>query len=126
MSTIQLVTDRKTVALMQSPFKLWTCFKCSESNPNYFPYSFPSVGSQNALPRVHDSDDRPVEPKQLCRVSIQLRDYLFVPRVSSDWMEFPGGIWNVPLVPNFGVGRGSSPRLIMAIPVEEFGGVDEL
>lgn len=46
---------------------------------------------------------------------------LFVPCVSSHRIKFSCRVWDEPLVPQFSKGGCSPPRLIVSIPVEEFG-----
>ena len=40
-------------------------------------------------------------------------------RVSAEATELPGGVGDVPLLPDVGVGRLHSPGLVMSVPVEE-------
>lgn len=51
---------------------------------------------------------------------------LVVPCVFSHGMKFSRGVYDVPLVPHVGEGGGSPPRLIVSVPVEEFGSFHKL
>lgn len=46
--------------------------------------------------------------------------------VSSHWLKLPRGVWNEPLIPDVSEGRQPSPRLVMSVPVQEFGSSHKL
>lgn len=62
----------------------------------------------------------------LSKVSKNQFFILFVPRLSSHRMKLSCGVWNEPLVPHVRKGGCSPPRLIVSIPVEEFGSFHKL